>query len=68
MNIFKKALKSRLQSYLDKLDIIAKDQYGFRQKMSTSNAIYELIIITYTQEKKHNGFSGFGEGLRPRTP
>ena len=43
--VFEKALKIRLQEFLDKYNIISQNQYGFRTKLSTNDAIYKLTNI-----------------------
>lgn len=41
--VFEKCLKQRLTKFLDKHNILTNTQFGFRQNMSTSNAVSELI-------------------------
>lgn len=43
--IFEKALNFRLQNFLNKHNIISDNQYGFRPKMSTCDAVYRLTSI-----------------------
>ena len=41
--IFEKLIHKRLYSFLQKMNILDKNQYGFRKKHSTAYAIYDLI-------------------------
>lgn len=52
--IFEKALKNRLGEFLDKNEIISKNQYGFKSSCSTTDAIYRLVntINNHIQENK----------------
>lgn len=43
--IFEKALKTRLEKFLNENKIISKNQYGFRNNFSTNDAIYKLTSI-----------------------
>lgn len=45
--IFEKALKQRIVSFIDKYNLISSKQFGFRAKMSTNDAISELIGKIY---------------------
>ena len=41
--IFEKLMYKRLQSFLNKNDILVKSQYGFREKCSTQHAILDIL-------------------------
>lgn len=41
--LFEKCLKQRLVSFLDKHKILSNKQYGFREKLSTTDAVIELL-------------------------
>ena len=43
--IFEKFMNHRLETFLDKNDIVFKSQYGFRAKNSTQHAILDIINI-----------------------
>jgi len=43
--IFEKFMNHRLETFLDKNDIVFKSQYGFREKNSTQHAILDIINI-----------------------
>lgn len=45
--IFEKALKTRLVSYVEKHDLISRNQFGFRSGMSTNDAIAALTGEIY---------------------
>lgn len=45
--IFEKAFKKRLVQYLNKFNLLSKNQYGFREKTSTSDAIACLTEKIY---------------------
>jgi retron-type reverse transcriptase len=50
-----KIIKKRLVSYLNKLNIVSKNQYGFKPGVSTEDAIAELleiIIKNFNNKKK----------------
>lgn len=53
--ILEKMFSGRLDSYLDKHNVLADNQYGFRSKRSTSHALLELIekITNALDSKKH---------------
>lgn len=46
--IIEKAIKSRLEEYVNKYEIISKKQFGFRKGASTSDAIATLTEKLYT--------------------
>jgi len=41
--IFEKCLKVRLVQFLDSNKLLSENQFGFRQGLSTSHAVYELV-------------------------
>ena len=41
--IFEKIVCSRLESYLEKNNILHENQFGFRQKVSTCSALLQLV-------------------------
>lgn len=41
--IFEKLMNVRMLSYINKFDLLSKYQFGFRQGMSTADAIHELV-------------------------
>lgn len=45
--ILEKIIKSRLTKYLQKFDIIARNQYGFQEHKSTNDAIAKLTSLMY---------------------
>ena len=55
--MFEKLLYKRLNSYLESNNIFCKEQYGFRKKRSTSDAVIELLNNTYKamNKKEHLG-------------
>ena len=55
--IFEKLLYMRLNSYFEKCNIFCKEQYGFRKKKSTGDAVNELLnnIYNATNRKEHFG-------------
>lgn len=52
--IFEKALKCRLQEFLNKYNIISNNQFGFKTNSSTNDAIYKLTstVNKYLHENK----------------
>lgn len=53
--IFEKVIKSRLQSFLGKYNLLSFDQYGFRRNSSTTLAILDLVqnVELNQNSKKH---------------
>lgn len=51
--IFEKIIKTRLISYLEKNNLLSKNQYGFRPGLSTENALYDVSQFSY--ESLDNG-------------
>jgi len=45
--IFEKIIKARLISYLEKNNLLSKNQYGFRPGLRTENALYNAIQFLY---------------------
>ncbi|VVC38692.1 Endonuclease/exonuclease/phosphatase,Reverse transcriptase domain [Cinara cedri] len=45
--IFEKIIKTRLISYLEKNNLLSKNQYGFRPGISTENALYNATQFLY---------------------
>lgn len=45
--IFEKIIKARLTSYLEKNNLLSKNQYGFRPGLSTENALYNATQFLY---------------------
>lgn len=45
--ILEKCVKARVLSYLNKINFISQHQYGFREGLSTENALMELLTSTY---------------------
>jgi len=41
--IFEKLMYKRLQSFIDKYDILSKSQYGFRENCSTQHALIDIV-------------------------
>ena len=41
--IFEKLMYKRLQSFIDKYDILSKSQYGFRENCSTQDALIDIV-------------------------
>lgn len=41
--VFEQSIKTRLTNYLETFDILTKSQYGFRSKISTEDAVKELL-------------------------
>lgn len=56
--IFEKVLKNRLVSYLDKNNVISKNQFGFQQNKSTQDAIAKLTSIIYEAVDKKKACLG----------
>ena len=54
-NILEKLYSDRLDSFLDKYNILSPSQYGFRSNMSTSHALIELVeeIIASLDNNKY---------------
>jgi Reverse transcriptase (RNA-dependent DNA polymerase) len=54
--VFEKVIKNRLTEYLDKGNIINKNQYGFQKNSSTSAAVINLVsgIISGLDGKKNS--------------
>jgi len=44
--VFEKAMYNQLQEHLNKFNILAEEQFGFRKDSSTNKAIYKLISET----------------------
>lgn len=58
--IFEKVLKSRLQDFLHKYNIISDNQYGFRPGMSTNMAVYKLTsLINKSLHENHKCIAVF---------
>ena len=55
--VFEKLLYKRLNSYFENNNILCKEQYGFRKKKSTSDAVNELLNKIYNaiNRKEHLG-------------
>ena len=55
--VFEKLLYKRLNSYFENNNIFCKEQYGFRKKKSTSDAVTELLNKIYNaiNKKEHLG-------------
>lgn len=45
--IIEKLIKTRLNSFMQKYNILSKSQFGFREGMSTQNAVLELTNYVY---------------------
>jgi len=45
--IFEKSVKERLVEFLNKINVISNNQFGFRPGVSTENAVYELFHTVY---------------------
>ena len=58
--IFEKIVHFQLYNYLDKLKILCSSQYGFRKKMSTSNAMTSMLQYIYNNlDRGHEVISLF---------
>jgi len=44
--VFEKAMYNQLQEHLNKFNILAEEQFGFKKDSSTNKAIYKLINET----------------------
>ena len=56
--ILEKTIYKRFYSYLIRNEILCEEQFGFRQKVSTSNAIYKLINSILLPLEKNNFVGG----------
>jgi len=45
--ILEKVIKSRLIQFLEKNNILSKNQFGFRPKLGTENALYNATSFIY---------------------
>lgn len=52
--IFEKALKTRIEEFLDTNRIISENQFGFRNSFSTNDAIYKLTSTINNSIHKNN--------------
>ena len=52
--VYEKLIYSRLINFLNKNDIRSREQYGFRKKSSTANAIYDVIEEKLKNLDKNN--------------
>lgn len=52
--VFEKCLKVRLTGFLDSNNILSSNQYGFRQSLSTTDAMYELTNAVVDSLDKGN--------------
>ena len=56
--ILEKIIYKRFYSYLIRNKLLCEEQFGFRQKLSTSNAIYKLINSILLPLEKNNFVGG----------
>lgn len=52
--ILEKCIKTRLNEFLDKHNVISDNQFGFREKIGTSDAINKLVNSVVTDPDKNN--------------
>lgn len=52
--IFEKIIKTRLITYLEKHDLLSKNQYGFKPGLSTENSLCRVTQFLY--DSLDNGF------------
>jgi len=52
--IFEKIIKARLIEFLEKNNLLSKNQYGFRPGLSTENALYKVTQFLYSNLDKSN--------------
>lgn len=52
---FEKAMTNRIYNFLEKYNLINQNQYGFRKKRSTTQAVYTYVqeILTYIRDKSY---------------
>jgi len=55
--IIEKITYKRLYNYLKDNNLLVDDQYGFREKISTENAVYTLLnyILSELDKRNHSG-------------
>jgi potassium voltage-gated channel Eag-related subfamily H protein 8 len=52
--IFEKIIKARLIEFLEKNNLLSKNQYGFRPGLSTENALYKVTQFIYSNLDNSN--------------
>lgn len=53
--LFEKTMTNRIYNFLEKYNIFSDNQYGFRKKRSTSEAVFKYVqeILTYINDKHY---------------